>query len=94
MGDPGAAWEFAGQKGIAEFTLRDLAERVGMRRPSLYTHFASKNAIYDAMFRQAWSDCQVALAESLGTDRRRRGAVRRWRGCSSTSPLPTRPATS
>jgi Bacterial regulatory proteins, tetR family len=32
-----------------EFTLRALAERVGMRGPSLYTHFESKNAIYDAM---------------------------------------------
>jgi AcrR family transcriptional regulator len=35
-----------------------------LRAPSLYTHFESKNAIYDAMFGQAWSDFeQVALAE-------------------------------
>jgi AcrR family transcriptional regulator len=27
-----------------------------MQSPSLYTHFASKNAIYDAMFGQAWSE--------------------------------------
>ena len=26
-----------------------------MRAPSLYSHFASKNAIYDAMFADAWS---------------------------------------
>jgi AcrR family transcriptional regulator len=59
-----AAWELAQEQGLAEFTLRDLAERVGMRAPSLYTHFESKNAIYDAMFGQAWSDFeQVALAE-------------------------------
>jgi AcrR family transcriptional regulator len=59
-----AAWELAQEQGLAEFTLRDLAERVGMRAPSLYTHFESKNAIYDAMFDQAWSDFeQVALAE-------------------------------
>ena len=59
-----AAWELAQEKGLAEFTLRDLAERVGMRAPSLYTHFESKNAIYDAMFGQAWSDYErVALAE-------------------------------
>ena len=25
-----------------------------MQQPSLYSHFASKNAIYDAMFEQAW----------------------------------------
>jgi AcrR family transcriptional regulator len=28
-----------------------------MQPPSLYSHFASKNAIYDAMFGQAWLDC-------------------------------------
>ncbi len=59
-----AAWELAQQKGLAELTLRDLAERVGMRAPSLYTHFAAKNAIYDAMFGQAWSDYErLALTE-------------------------------
>ena len=35
-------------------TLRDVADRVGMRQPSLYSHFDSKEAIYDAMFGQAW----------------------------------------
>jgi AcrR family transcriptional regulator len=59
-----AAWELAQEKGLAELTLRDVAERVGMRAPSLYTHFESKHAIYDAMFGQSWSDYeQVALAE-------------------------------
>jgi AcrR family transcriptional regulator len=31
-----AAWKLAQEKGLADFTLRDLAERVGMRAPSLY----------------------------------------------------------
>ena len=30
-----AAWELAQEQGLAEFTLRDLAEKVGMRAPSL-----------------------------------------------------------
>ena len=34
-----AAWQLAQEQGLAEFTLRDLAETVGMRAPSLYTHF-------------------------------------------------------
>jgi AcrR family transcriptional regulator len=73
-----AAWELAGQQGLAEFTLRDLAERVGMRAPSLYTHFESKNAIYDAMFGQAWSDYErVALAELAGLPKSPRAAIRR-----------------
>lgn len=50
-----AAWAVAGEVGLAQLTLRDVAERVGMRAPSLYSHFASKHAIYDAMFGQAWA---------------------------------------
>jgi AcrR family transcriptional regulator len=50
-----AAWEIASRHGLAAVTLREVAARVGMRAPSLYTHFASKNAIYDAMFGQAWT---------------------------------------
>ena len=49
-----AAWDSAHEHGLAGLTLRDVAERVGMQPPSLYSHFASKNAIYDAMFEQAW----------------------------------------
>src|SRR5918994_97718 len=73
-----AAWELAQEQGLAEFTLRDLAERVGMRAPSLYTHFESKHAIYDAMFGQAWSDYeQVALAELAHLPQAPRAALRR-----------------
>jgi len=73
-----AAWELAQQQGLAEFTLRDLAERVGMRAPSLYSHFESKNAIYDAMFGQAWSDFEkVALAELTELPKAPRAAIRR-----------------
>lgn len=49
-----AAWAVARENGLAALTLREVAARVGMRAPSLYSHFASKNAIYDAMFGQAW----------------------------------------
>jgi AcrR family transcriptional regulator len=55
-----AAWEIARQKGLAAVTLREVAGRIGMRSPSLYSHFESKNAIYDAMFAQAWGElCDV-----------------------------------
>jgi AcrR family transcriptional regulator len=51
-----AAWEIAREKGLAALTLSDVAARIGMRAPSLYSYFDSKNAIYDAMFGQAWSE--------------------------------------
>src|SRR4051794_27849057 len=72
------AWELAQDRGLAQFTLRDVADRVGMRAPSLYTHFASKHAIYDAMFGEAWSDFeQVALAEVAVLPQAPRAALRR-----------------
>ena len=52
-----AAWALAREQGLSQITLRQVADRVGMRAPSLYSHFASKNAIYDAMFAQAWTEC-------------------------------------
>lgn len=51
-----AAWELAREVGLAGITLRAVAARVGMQAPSLYTHFDSKNAIYDAMFAAAWTE--------------------------------------
>jgi AcrR family transcriptional regulator len=51
-----AAWALAREHGLSQITLRQVAERIGMRAPSLYTHFANKNAIYDAMFQEAWTE--------------------------------------
>jgi AcrR family transcriptional regulator len=73
-----AAWQLADEKGLTEFTMRELADRVGMRAPSLYTHFESKNAIYDAMFGQAWSEFErVALAELAELPATPRAVIRR-----------------
>ncbi|MBA2274027.1 MAG: TetR/AcrR family transcriptional regulator [Actinobacteria bacterium] len=47
-----AAWELARAEGLAALSLRDLARKVGMKAPSLYSYFDSKNAIYDAMYAQ------------------------------------------
>ncbi|MFN2318700.1 MAG: TetR/AcrR family transcriptional regulator [Dermatophilaceae bacterium] len=59
-----AAWAVAREQGLTQITLREVADRVGMRAPSLYTHFDSKHAIYDAMFGQAWSEC-LAIFEGV-----------------------------
>lgn len=45
-----AAWELCRERGLSALALRELADRVGMRAPSLYSYFPSKEAIYDAMF--------------------------------------------
>ena len=61
-----AAWEVAHDKGLAVLTLREVAHRVGIKPPSLYSHFESKNAIYDAMFGEAWTEfLEYDRAQSL-----------------------------
>lgn len=45
-----ASWELVREHGLAGLSMRDLGERVGMRAQSIYSYFASKHEIYDAMF--------------------------------------------
>jgi AcrR family transcriptional regulator len=44
------AWELARRDGLGAISLRDLADRVDLRQPSLYAYFDSKLDLYDAMF--------------------------------------------
>lgn len=73
-----AAWALCREDGLAALSLRDLAARVGLRAPSLYSYVDSKNAIYDAMFAQGQRDLMAHLAslpeEGLGRDEIRAGA--------------------
>ena len=68
-----AAWDIARRDGISAVTLREVAASIGMRSPSLYSHFDSKNAIYDAMFAQAWTELEAAFdaVEPLPAEPRR-----------------------
>ena len=63
-----AAWALCREEGLAGLSLRDLAGRVGMRAPSLYSYFDSKDAIYDAMFAQGQGQLQEAFAFLPDTD--------------------------
>lgn len=56
-----AAWRLAREQGLGAWSLRDVAHAVGMRAPSLYVYFDSKNAVYDAMF----ADGCAALLERI-----------------------------
>lgn len=62
-----AAWARAREVGIASITLRDIARAVGMQPPSLYTHFDSKNAVYDAMYAEAWAEYEAHALAQLGS---------------------------
>ena len=69
-----AAWDIVRAEGLAALSLRDVAARVGMRAPSLYSYFDSKHAIYDAMFGQAWQ-AYLDLARALDPPKDPRGLL-------------------
>ncbi|NNC43435.1 MAG: TetR/AcrR family transcriptional regulator [Acidimicrobiia bacterium] len=58
-----ASWDLVREHGLAGLAMRDLGERVGMRAQSIYSYFASKHEIYDAMFLEGYQ----AFADVLGT---------------------------
>lgn len=62
-----AAWDLARRDGLGALSLRDVAGAVGMRAPSLYNYFASKHAIYDAMFAEGYA-ALLALAVGAAPD--------------------------
>jgi AcrR family transcriptional regulator len=59
-----AAWAQVRERGLAGLAMRELGDRVGMRAQSLYSYFASKDEIYDAMFRQGNAAFVEAMQEA------------------------------
>jgi AcrR family transcriptional regulator len=58
-----AAWELVSDQGLAGLSMRDLGERVGMRAQSIYSYFASKHEIYDAMFHEGYLAFAADMAD-------------------------------
>ncbi len=49
------------QKGYAGASMRDIAERAGIRKSSLFHHFASKGALHEAVFQALLTDLAQLL---------------------------------
>jgi AcrR family transcriptional regulator len=69
-----AGWKLAGEQGVGAVSLRALAREVGIRQPSLYEYFDSKNALYDAMFADGNRQL-LARLEAVKLPREPRAAV-------------------
>jgi AcrR family transcriptional regulator len=50
-----AALAVMAEHGVAALNLTEVARRVGLRQPSLYQYFDSRNAVYDALFERGMS---------------------------------------
>jgi AcrR family transcriptional regulator len=88
-----AAWAVAAESGLEALSLREIAGRVGMRAPSLYSYFPSKAAILDALFADGYhalDDHLAGVAAALpprATARRRLAdLLRAWIGFCQADP--------
>jgi AcrR family transcriptional regulator len=73
------------EEGVGALSVNEVARRMGIRGPSLYKYFASRHAIYDALFRRGLLSQQAAAHAAIdaappGVERIRAGAtaVVRW----------------
>jgi AcrR family transcriptional regulator len=65
------ALQVMAEQGVAGLSLGEVARRMGIRPPSLYVYFDSKNALYDAIFARGWralDEAIQALGDGGGSD--------------------------
>ena len=71
-----AAWRLARERGLTGWSLREVADAVGMRAPSLYVYFDGKDEIYDAMYAQGYEQ-MLAHIDGVSRDGGPREVLRR-----------------
>ena len=62
------AWNLARRDGLTGISLRELAEAVDLRQPSLYAYFDSKLALYDAMYADGFRQLLEVAAQNPPSD--------------------------
>jgi AcrR family transcriptional regulator len=60
-----AALEVMREEGVAGLNLTRVASRVGLRQPSLYQYFPSRDAVYDALFERGTQGHLRVISEAI-----------------------------
>ena len=53
-----ATLELAANKGLGNVSMNMIADKVGIKKPSLYNHFASKEELVEAMYQFLWEEAK------------------------------------
>ncbi|MCU1588069.1 MAG: hypothetical protein JWN31_1562 [Frankiales bacterium] len=56
------ALDVMAEQGVGGLSLGEVARRIGIRPPSLYVYFDSKNALYDAVFARGWLSVTATMS--------------------------------
>lgn len=62
-----AAEELFAERGFAGVSVREIAGRVGLNQASIYNHFPSKQALYEAVLERGFTPIRDLLAEGKGS---------------------------
>jgi AcrR family transcriptional regulator len=60
-----AALDVMADEGVAALNLTRVARQVGLRQPSLYQYFKSREAVYDALFERGMQDHLRAVSDAM-----------------------------
>jgi len=64
------ALDIMGEQGVAGLSVGEVARRMGIRPPSLYVYFPSKNALYDALFARGARSLLTAMQQVFASSPR------------------------
>lgn len=62
-----AAEALFAERGFAGVSVREIAGRVGLNQASIYNHFPSKQALYEAVLERGFTPIKALLAEGQGS---------------------------
>jgi AcrR family transcriptional regulator len=64
------AWVLAREGGVGAVTLKNVAERMGIKPPSLYEYVANLHGLFDLLFRDGWRALmdEIAALRAEGAD--------------------------